>query len=392
MNDIQHHEREERVMNDDEQFAEVLRDRVDRVAPTIDVDVTHVVPAARRRRAARLGGATLAMGLVLGAGAWAATTLDAPEAILPGGSTTVAVGPSPEPSGPPVTSSEGDPLTEAPTYPAVEPVVPPEGWRDATYFHVVTRGTPSQTGGESGPEAPLGSRLGSESWYGNGVNFELTTNGPALMAIGDHINLEGHGLTYTWADMAALPTDPEPLHEALLGRYFSDEREESVRDAAARLATQAPSSPELRAAAWDLLTSLAGVEVKHDARDSEGRRGTAATYQYADDDRMRTVIYDEARNLPLETQDTKHGTDIYLTTEFTDLPEEVADSAIEVPDFTAMTLEDAGVACQQAHLTCTFEDTPSETVPDGTVISSDPAAGALLTWGAPVTLLLSTGS
>ncbi|GAA4713470.1 PASTA domain-containing protein [Promicromonospora umidemergens] len=379
-------------MNDDERFAENLRAQVNRVAPKISVDATRVVPAARRRRAAQIGGVTLAMGLVLGGGAWAATTMDAPGTALPGGSMTVDAEPSPKPSGPPITSSEGDPLTELPTYPAVEPVVPPDGWRDATYFHVVTRGLPSQTGGESGREAPLGSRLGSESWYGNGVSFELTTDGPALMAIGDHINIEGHTLTYTWADMAALPTDPEPLHDALLSRYFPGEREEAVRDAAARLATQAPASPELRAAAWELLTSLADVEVKQDARDSENRQGTAATYQYGDDDRVRTVIYDEARNLPLETQDTKHGTDVYLTTEFTDLPDEVADSAIEVPEFTAMTVEDAGVACQQAHLTCTFEDTESDTVPEGTVISSDPAAGALVTWGAVVTLQLSTGS
>ncbi|MFD2794121.1 PASTA domain-containing protein [Promicromonospora vindobonensis] len=379
-------------MNNDEQFAEVLRSQVNRVAPTIDVDVTHVVPVARRRRAARIGGMTLAMGLVLGGGAWAATTLDAPGTALPGGSMTTEVEPSPEPSGSPVASSEGAPLTETPTYPAVEPVVPPEGWRDATYFHVVTRGTPGQAGAEPGPEAPLGSSLGSESWYGNGVNFELTANGPALMALGDHINIDGHSLTYTWADLEALPTEPEPLQDALLSRYFPGEREEAVRDAAARLATQAPASPELRAAAWELLTSLADVEVEQDARDSENRRGTAATYQYGDDDRVRTVIYDEARNLPLETQDTKHGTDVYLTTEFTDLPAEVADSAIEIPDFTAMTVEDAGVACQQAHLTCTFEDTRSNTVPEGTIISSDPAAGALVTWGAMVTLQLSTGS
>jgi hypothetical protein len=49
-------------MNNDEQFAQSLRTQVTRVAPQIDVDVTHVVPAARRRRAARVGGVTLAMG------------------------------------------------------------------------------------------------------------------------------------------------------------------------------------------------------------------------------------------------------------------------------------------------------------------------------------------
>jgi beta-lactam-binding protein with PASTA domain len=87
-----------------------------------------------------------------------------------------------------------------------------------------------------------------------------------------------------------------------------------------------------------------------------------------------------------------HSLTTFLRTEFGPLPDEVADGAIEIPDFTAMTREDAEVACLQDHLACTFEDTESETVPEGTVISSDPAAGALVTWGAPVTLLLSTGS
>ena len=105
------------------------------------------------------------------------------------------------------------------------------------------------------------------------------------------------------------------------------------------------------------------------------------------------MIYDEERNLPLERQDTSSsGTDIYLTTEFTDLPDEIADGIPEVPDFTGMTREDAEVACLAKHLACTFEDTESDTVPAGTIISSDPQAGALVSWGAPVTLLLSTGS
>lgn len=112
-------------MNDDEQFAQSLRTQATRVAPQIDVDVTRVVPAARRRRAARVGGVTLAMGLALGGGAWAATTMEPPGTALPGGSMAMAVEPSPEPSGPPVTSSEGDRLTDAPDNLPGGPVVPP---------------------------------------------------------------------------------------------------------------------------------------------------------------------------------------------------------------------------------------------------------------------------
>jgi hypothetical protein len=372
-------------MNNDEQFAESLRAQVTRVAPMIHVDVTRVVPAARRRRAARVGGVAMALALVLGGGAWAATTLEAPA--LPGGSTSMAVEPSPEPSGPPPTSSEGDHLPEMPSYPPMDPVVPPENWREATYFHVVSR---KATAEQPAGEAPLG----IERWYGDGTSFELTAHGPELMALGNYADFEGgNPVSYTWTEIAALPTEPEALHDALSSRYPSIQREWAVRDAASRLATQAPASPELRAAAWELLISLPGVEVEQDVQDSEGRPGTAATFEKPDT--VTTVIYDEAQNRPLERERTKgpiHTLEAYLTIEFTDLPEEVADSVIEIPDFTAMTREDAEIACLQEHLACTFEETESDTVPDGTVISSDPEAGALVTWGAPVTVLLSTGS
>lgn len=381
-------------MNDDEQFAQSLRTQVTRIAPQIDVDVTHVVPAARRRRAARVGGVTLAMGLALGGGAWAATTLEAPGAALPGGSTTMAVEPSPAPSGPPVTSSEGDRLISG--YDAVSegPFVPPTDWRDATYFHVVIRGAVYK----QGEEDPDDVERGVERWFGDGVSFELTTHGPMLLDYNTYLNFEGpDSLGYTWAELAELPTEPEALHDTLLDDFddFGEpgESEEVLLNVAARLITEAPSPPELRRAAWELLSSLPGVDVEQDVRDSENRPGTAATFVTLD--KTWTVIYDEEGNRPLESEYTIgkiHSIEAFLTTEFVPLPEEVADSAIEIPDFTAMTREDAEVACLQEHLACTFEDTESDTVPAGAIISSDPEAGALVTWGAPVTVLLSTGS
>lgn len=372
-------------MNTDEQFAESLRTQVTQVAPRIDVDVTRVVPAARRRRAAQIGGVTLAMGLALGGGAWAATTLDSPA--LPGGATTMAVEPSPEPSGPPETSGEGDPLSEDPSYPPIDGVVvPPKDWREATYFHVVSRKT-TEMSEDASP-------LGVERWYGDGANFELTAHGPELMALGNQVDFEGgNPISYTWTDIAELPTEPEALRDALRSRYHAAERAWAVPDAASRLATQAPASPELRAAAWELLTSLPDVEVEQDVRDSEGRLGTAATYEKPDT--VITVIYDVEQNRPLERERTKgpiYTLEAYLTTELTGLPDEIADGVTELPDFTAMTREDAEVACLQKHLACTFEEAESDTVPEGMVISSDPKAGALVTWGAPVTVVLSTGS
>ena len=377
-------------MNDDEQFAASLRTQVTQVAPKIDVDVTRVVPAARRRRAARVGGVTLALGLALGGGAWAATTMELPGTALPGGSTTMAVEPSPEPSGPPVTSSEGDRLTDE-GEPVEYPIVPPEGWRDATYFHVVTRNESAKQGEEVDGYTPLG----IERWYGNGVGFEFRSYGPALRDASSYLVLEGaEPITFTWTEIAALPTEPAALHDALLDKLEpTGMAEDAALDNTARLITDAPAPPAVRAAAWELLTSLSAVDVEQNVQDSEGRTVTAATFELWD--RTTTVIYDEGQNLPLESEESigkMHSLRTFLRMEFVPLPEEVADSAIEIPDFTGMSREDAEVACLEKHLACTFEDTESDTVPVGSVISSDPEAGALVSWGAPVTLLHSTGS
>lgn len=375
-------------MNPDEQFAESLRAQVTRVAPRIDVDVTRVVPAARRRRAARTGGVTLALALALGGGAWAAATLK-PTTVVPGGSTTMPVEPSPSPTGPRLTSSEGDRLTDEPSHPFMPDeaaFLPPDGWREATYYHVVTRRTTAEDAAGDPP-------LGTERWYGDGISFELTQHGPELMALGDHVDFEGgNPVAYTWTDMAELPTEPGPLHAALRDLYPATQRDWAVPDAASRLVTQAPASPALRAAAWHLLLALPDVEVEPDAKDSEDRPGTAVTYETPDT--TTTVIFDEERNSPLEREQVKesvHTRETYLTEEFTGLPDEVADSVVEVPDLTAMTREDVEVACLQKHLTCLLEEAASDTVPEGTVISSDPAQGALVGWGALVTVVFSTG-
>ncbi|MFI2487140.1 PASTA domain-containing protein [Promicromonospora kroppenstedtii] len=377
-------------MNDEEQFAESLRTQVTRVAPRIDVDVTRVVPAARRRRAARAGGVTLTLALALGGGAWAATTLEPPGTTVPGGSMTMEVEPSPAPSGPPVTSSEGDRLGDSTDNLPYGPVIPPEGWRDATYFHVVTRVDGSKKGEEPEDDSPMG----IERWYGEGVSFELLSFGPAMRDTVGYLVMEGNEpISFTWADIAALPTEPGALHDALLEKFEpTGVAEDAALFNAAHLITDAPAPPAVRAAGWELLTSLTPVEVEQDVQDAEGRTGSSATFEVFD--RTVTVIYDVERNVPLQLEDSigkMHSRTVFLTTEFVPLPEEVADSAIEVPDLTAMTREDVEVVCLQEHLACTFTEEESETAPEGTVISSDPAEGALVTWGAPVTIVLSAG-
>lgn len=376
-------------MNDDEQFAQGLRDRVTRVAPQIDVDVTSVVPAARRRRAARTGGITLVLALALGGGAWVATTLE-PTVVVPGGSTTMPVEPSPTPTGPPLTTSEGDRLGDVSDNVPQEPVIPPEGWREASYFHLVTRVMSTKEGEEDDDNTPLG----IERWYGDGVSFELRSYGPALRDSHSFLGLEGNQpVSLGWSDVAALPTEPDALQDALLEALeVTGVAEEAALSNTARLVTDAPATPALRAAAWQLLISHPDVQVDDDVQDSEDRPGTSATFELWD--RTTTIIYDEEQQRPLELEESigkMHSLTTYFETEFTDLPDEVADSVIEVPDLTAMTREDVEVACLQKHLTCVLEDAASDTVPEGTVISSDPTKGALVSWGALVTVVLSTG-
>lgn len=377
-------------MTDDEQFAESLRARVTRVAPRIDVDVTRVVPAARRRRAARAGGVTLALALALAGGAWVATTLEPLGSALPGGADSIVASPSPTPTGPP-RKLNGDELPDEPTNPAASPLEPPEGWREAMYMRVVTRGKVEKTG-EEGPDVTYG----SERWYGEGVSFERTAHGPALLDIYTFLNF-GHTPTthvsFTWAELAELPTEPEALRDALRVAYEpTGQGDDAVLEVTANLLTEAPSPPALRLAAWELLTSLPGVDVEQDVQDMEGRTGTAASFTVFD--KSNTVVFDEQAGVVLQDEGRigkMHTVRRYLATELVPLPEKVADSAIEIPDLTAMTREDVEVVCLQKHLTCTFTEEKSDTAPEGTVISSDPPEGSLVIWGAAITIVLSTG-
>ncbi|GGM11114.1 PASTA domain-containing protein [Promicromonospora citrea] len=377
-------------MSPDEQFAADLRDQVTRVAPTIAVDVTRVVPAARRRRVARAGGLTLAVALAAGGGTWAATGLTPRDTALPGGAATVVVSsPSPTPSGPPATSPEGDRLVDEPGNPVDGAVVPPADWRDASYLHVVVRASGGKEG-EDGPDTPL--RI--ERWYGDGVSFEHTASGPVPANLGPYLGMEGEQpISLTWAEVAALPTEPAALHDALVGTYESTGvAQDAALLAAGRLLTDTPAPPDVRAAAWELLTSSPRVEVTAGVEDSEGREGTAATYVLFD--RTTTLVYDEAGNRPLQLESAigkMHSVDVYLTNELAQLPEAVADAVPTVPDLVAGTVDDAAVACAREELTCLAVDVPSDTVPPGAVVATEPAAGALVDRGSVVTLHVSTG-
>jgi hypothetical protein len=90
------------MTHDDESFAHELRARVDRAAPTIDVDTAAVLPRARRRRArhvaltgvASVGAVALAAGWVAQAQPWEPTTAEVVPA-APAPSSSVSAEPTP---------------------------------------------------------------------------------------------------------------------------------------------------------------------------------------------------------------------------------------------------------------------------------------------------------
>jgi hypothetical protein len=113
-------------MNDDEMFARELRDQVDRVAPSIDVNTDAVVPRARRRRTRRVAATGVASALTVAlVGGWAATaqpwTPDV-QVIVPAGSGSSTPGPSSYPSPSPSAPGAGPS-----SYPSPSPSAPGAG-------------------------------------------------------------------------------------------------------------------------------------------------------------------------------------------------------------------------------------------------------------------------
>ena len=71
----------------------------------------------------------------------------------------------------------------------------------------------------------------------------------------------------------------------------------------------------------------------------------------------------------------------------------VAQSAgqVQVPDVLGQTRDQASLSLQQSGLTANFQEAPSDTVEIGHVISTAPAAGAMIEKGKSVTVVISTG-
>ncbi|MFB4289055.1 CU044_5270 family protein [Nonomuraea sp. ATR24] len=121
---------------------------------------------------------------------------------------------------------------------------------------------------------------------GGTLFFEASGHEPACRRMSDP---RVHGMTPR--DLAALPTDPEPLKEALLDlegnwepyapkvkrqpiRALNGEaRVRALSDVAGTLLAQAPAPPAVRAAAYRMLATLPGVTIEGRAPDPLGRTG-----------------------------------------------------------------------------------------------------------------------
>jgi beta-lactam-binding protein with PASTA domain len=90
------------------------------------------------------------------------------------------------------------------------------------------------------------------------------------------------------------------------------------------------------------------------------------------------------RTVPKEGSSVTKGTRVRLLV--SQGPEQVA-----VPDVTGLSQASAEARLRDAHLAVSVDEQESEDVPEGDVISQDPAAGTELVRGSTVTIAVSTG-
>ncbi|WP_028045637.1 hypothetical protein [Cellulomonas sp. URHE0023] len=271
-----------------EDFARDLRARIDVIAPTIAVDTTGVVRAARRRRTARRSGVVLLAVVAVGGAAWA------PMDRL----WTVAVPPAqPDPHG--VVATQDEP-TPTPTVSPSDAVVV-DGWPDAKFWYVSTE---IVQGGEVHHE---------ESWLGHTDPGMLVSEGnlDTYSGIGPSawgtVTIDGAEVLVSWDVLYTLPTDPTELEALLRGSLQPDRGsgtdDDKVLDAVHTMLFRSPASPALRAALWSIAAGLPGTVVVPASTDSTGRAGTAIEFTAGELAGWRWVV-DTATLAPLEEAGT----------------------------------------------------------------------------------------
>jgi len=258
---------------------ELLVETVVRTAP--DPRPAPPVPAARPRPVRR---AALAAGLgvaVVTAGLWFLPGREpAAAATLRAAARTAAVQPGPA------------------------PLAPGEYWY--TRSELVVGPAPLPPGEEPGPEHEAAAEpVRRESWTaldGSGRLLEAPQSGPAFwdyaFGPGDEGRVEG--VVDSYEELLALPTDPEALAERLADGPDTDDRPAEVEAFAnaASLLGEAPAPPALRAALFEVVAAIDGVELLGEVTDPAGRPGTGVAL--VDEFGVRhELVFDPATAQPL---------------------------------------------------------------------------------------------
>lgn len=236
-----------------EDFVTMLRERVDAVAPVIDVDTSRVVPRARRRRAVvRTTALAVAAGLVVTGAAWAT-----------GGGRGI----TPPAGGFEVREDAGE-VTE--------------GWPDAPFWHVayeeldITGAVTARRDVWYGRDEPgVGLVDGEPAWAMGPASWGALKLGGEYLE-GDHRVLEGGWTLVTWDVLYELPADPKVLEQALRASIEpgrgSGTDDDKVFDMLVDMLRGSPAPPSLRLALWEVAAGLDGTELHQDVWDSRGRR------------------------------------------------------------------------------------------------------------------------
>lgn len=273
-------------MHDDE-FARVLRDRLDAAAPRVHVHTERVLPRAHRRRAVvRSLTATAALTAVVAGGAWAADARPWGEQ----GPVGPAVTGQTDPTRPDPTVTDPAPAPSA--VPTADPVEPAQG----TYWYTLV-----QSSGAEGTHT-------NESWR------SLTEPG-LLVRDGDLANAGAMGpvnvlgrfrIDGGWVDMlrddTLLPSDPAALEAVLRASVEPDRRsgtdDDKVFGMTQDLLHDAWRLPvDLRQAVWTVAAGLPG-SVTGEGTDATGRPGD--TLEHSQDGVVTRWVREATTGLLLE--------------------------------------------------------------------------------------------
>ncbi|MGN8244797.1 hypothetical protein ACTHAM_001904 [Cellulomonas soli] len=294
-------------MDHDEDFARLLRDRLDDIAPRIDVDTTRVVPRARRHRTRVRSVGAVAVVAALAGGGWLVDS--APwggAALAPASSTTATPTGDPSPLSTP-TDEQTDAVTAQRT--AAEAAADAAAAADAGWWYVRAQYLQS---GQVGTLETWSSRTLPGLIVDDGDLTTASGKGPSTV-IG-RFRIDG-----VWVDQLRdvnrLPTDTTALEAVLRASVEPDRRsgsdDDKVFGMARDLLLEAGLQPvALRHAAWGVLSGVPGATASL-GTDSLDRPGEVVEYTTAAGEAQR-LVRDPATGLLLEESTGAGWSQVYL--------------------------------------------------------------------------------